>query len=258
MILGVIQARVSSKRLPGKVLAPILGEPMLARQVERVLRSEALDKVVVATSTDRSDDPLTAVCESAGVGCFRGPLDDVLDRFHGVAMAYRADQVVRLTGDCPFADPDVIDEVVRLHLAGGYDYTCNVCPPTFPDGLDVEVMTAGALETAWREADRTSLREHVTLLVREAPERFRIGNLIHDPDLSALRWTVDELEDFAFVSAVFEELYPLKPAFRMGDILALLERHPELSDINQGIARDEGLATSLMEDAPVPRSEGRA
>lgn len=256
MILGVIQARVSSTRLPGKVLNPVLGEPMIARQVERVLRAEALDKLVVATSTDPSDDPLTAVCEGVGIGCFRGPLDDVLDRFRGAAMAYHADQIVRLTGDCPLADPDVIDDAVRLHLAGGYDYTCNVCPPTFPDGLDVEVMTAGALETAWREADRIALREHVTLMFREASGRFRVGNLVHDPDLSALRWTVDELEDFAFVTAVFEELYPRRPAFRMSDVLAMLERRPEICDINQGIGRDEGLAKSLREDTPVPPREG--
>lgn len=256
MILGVIQARVSSSRLPGKVLAPVLGEPMLARMVERVLRAEALDKLVVATSADPSDDPLTAVCESAGVGCFRGSLDDVLDRFHGAATAFGADHVVRLTGDCPLADPDVIDDVVRLHLTGGYDYTSNVCPPTFPDGLDVEVATMATIAVAWRAADRTAQREHVTLWIRDNGERFRIGNLTHEPDLSGRRWTVDEPEDFAFVSRVYGELYPASPDFRMDDVLALLERCPELSDINQGIGRDEGLATSLREDAPAPRSEG--
>lgn len=256
MILGVVQARVSSTRLPGKVLAPILGKPMLARQVERVLRATTLDKLVIATSTDPSDDALTTVCDSAGVAYFRGSLHDVLDRFHGAALAYGADHVVRLTGDCPLADPDVIDDVVRLHLAGAYDYTSNVYPPTFPDGIDVEVMTVGALETAWREADRTALREHVTLLFHEAPERFRVGNLLHDPDLSALRWTVDEPEDFALVTAVYEDLYSRTPAFSLDDVLAVLERRPELNDVNRGIGRNEGLAKSLREDAPAPRNEG--
>lgn len=256
MILGVIQARVSSTRLPGKVLAPILGEPMLGRQLERVLRAKALDKLVVATSTDSSDDPLTALCETVGVDCVRGSLNDVLARFALAARRYGAGHVVRLTGDCPLVDPGVVDDVVRLHLAGGYDYTSNVCPPTFPDGLDTEVMTAAVLEAALHEADRASLREHVTLLFREAPERFCVGNLVHEPDLSALRWTVDEPEDFAFVSAVFEELYPGKPDFQMSDVLALLERRPELCDINRDIGRDEGLAKSIGEDTPAPQTEG--
>ena len=256
MILGVIQARMSSSRLPGKVLAPVLGEPMLARQVERVLRANALDKLVVATSTDASDDPLTVVCQSTGVECFRGPLDDVLERIYGAATTFGADHVVRLTGDCPLADPGVIDDVVRLHLTGDYDYTSNVCPPTFPDGLDVEIATMATIAMAWRAADRTAQREHVTLWIRDNSERFRIGNLTHEPDLSGRRWTVDEPEDLAFVSRVYGELYPASPDFRMDDVLALLERLPELNDINQGVGRDEGLAKSFREDAPAPRDEG--
>src|SRR5450759_1196124 len=140
MILGVVQARVSYTRLPGKVLQPILGEPMLARQLERVRRAQRLDAVVVATSADASDDPLEELCAATGVDCFRGSLDDVLDRFHAVAESYRAEHVVRLTGDCPLMDAAVIDAVVELHLSGRYDYSSNVLPPTFPDGLDVEVV----------------------------------------------------------------------------------------------------------------------
>ena len=252
MILGIIQARAGSSRLPGKGLAPILGRPMTAVQLERVARARLLDKIVVATPDEPADAVFGPLCEAAGVDWMRGPLADVLDRFHLVAERYAPDHVVRLTGDCPLTDPDVIDAAVRLHLEGDYDYTRNVAPPTFPDGLDVEVMTTAVLQAAWREADRTAQREHVTLWVREHPERFAIGNLTHSPDLSALRWTVDEEADLGFVRAVYEALYPAEPDFRMADILALIARRPELLDTNQGIARDEGLAKSLRDDAPAP------
>jgi spore coat polysaccharide biosynthesis protein SpsF len=247
VILGIIQARMSSSRLPGKVLAPILGRPMLALQVERVLRAQTLDKLLVATSTDPSDDPLPAECRSAGVECFRGSLDDVLDRFHAAATAYDAGHIMRLTGDCPLSDPHLIDEVVKLHLEGAYDYTSNVYPRTFPDGLDIEVATMPTIEMAWREADRMAEREHVTIWIRENEERFRIGNLALERDLSRCRWTVDEPADFSFVSRIYEELYPNKPDFGMEDIIALLEQHPELKKINRSTRPDEY--------APAPRSE---
>ncbi len=248
MILGVVQARVSSTRLPAKVLAPILGEPMLARQLERVLRAQRLDAVVVATSTDPSDDPLEAVCAEAVVDCFRGTLDDVLDRFHAAAERYGADHVVRLTGDCPLIDPAVIDAVVDLHLSAAFDYTSNVQPPTFPDGLDAEAIRAETLDTVWQEARLPSEREHVTPFVLKHSERFRLGNLENAEDLSPLRWTVDEPEDLGFVRAVYEALYPADPAFEMRDVLALLARRPELAGINTHIERNEGMKPSLEAD----------
>jgi spore coat polysaccharide biosynthesis protein SpsF len=256
MILGVLQARVSSTRLPGKVLQPILGEPMIARQIERVQRATTVDALVVATSVDSSDDPLAELCARLGVTCHRGSLDDVLDRVLGAARTFGADHVVRLTGDCPLADPAVIDDVVRLHLRGGYEYTGNVNPPTFPDGIDVEVVAIRALETAWCEAHRASQREHVTLMLREHPERFSIGNLVHTPDLSALRWTVDEPSDLEFVRRIYGALYVANPMFGMDDVLRVLEKHPELNLVNQGIGRDEGLAKSLREDRSVEGGEG--
>src|SRR5262245_53776967 len=141
MMLGIVQARVSSTRLPGKVLKPILGATMLARQMERLQRSQAMDRLIVATSTDASDDAIEALCRASEVPCWRGSLDDVLDRFHGAARAHNATDVVRLTGDCPLADPLVIDAVVRLYRSSGVDYASNTIVPTFPDGLDVEVMS---------------------------------------------------------------------------------------------------------------------
>ena len=248
MMVGILQARASSSRLPGKVLKPILGQPMLARQIERVRRAKSLDALVLATSTGAEDDAVAAVGEAHGNACFRGSLDDVLDRFVGAARAHGARHVVRLTGDCPLADPAVIDAVVATYRAAGVDYASNTNPPTFPDGLDVEVVGIGALERAWREARRAAEREHVTLYIHQNPALFRLANHASARDLSAMRWTVDTAEDFAFVTAVFEALYPTNPAFSMADVLALLAQRPDLAAGNAHIARNAGLVTSLQKE----------
>lgn len=249
MILGVLQARVSSARLPGKVLQPVLGVPMILLQVERLRRSGRLDDLVLATSTDTSDDELAEVCAGDGIGVVRGSLDDVLDRFHAVLGSHPAEHVVRLTGDCPLADWELIDRVVDHHLDGGFDYTSSAIEPTFPDGLDVEAVRASCLEVAWSEATAPSDREHVTRFIYMRPERFHIGSVRGPVDLSDLRWTVDDPADLEFVREVYRELYPAEPAFRTEDVLALLERRPELKAINAGIARNEGLARSLAQEA---------
>src|SRR5215831_8692767 len=174
MILGILQARASSRRLPGKVLKPILGRPMLERQIERVRRSRRMDRLTVATSTDASDDAIAALCQALTVDCFRGSLEDVLDRFYQAARQYAPRAVVRLTGDCPLTDPRVIDELIETHCREGYDYTANVLPPRqIPDGLDVEVIAMSCLETTWREAKLPSEREHVTPFIYNHRERFR-------------------------------------------------------------------------------------
>lgn len=249
MIVAILQTRMSSTRLPGKALLPLLGESVLARQVERVRRASSIDEIVVATSLDATDGPIEQECRRIGVRCHRGSLADVLDRFRGAAEALGADHIVRLTGDCPLSDPDVIDLVVRAHLAAGADYTSNVRPPSFPDGLDVEVMTRGALERAWREADLPSDREHVTGYLWREPGRFRVHNVLAEVDRSDSRWTLDEPEDFAFISAVFERLYPTSPAFGWSDVLALLDAEPSLAEINAHHVRDAGAATSAAADA---------
>lgn len=248
MMLGIIQARMSSRRFPGKVLRPLLGVPMLARQIERLQRSRTLDRLVVATSTDASDDGVAEIAAATGVACHRGSLDDVLDRFVGAARAFDATAVVRLTGDCPLADPDVIDAVVRLYHDSGADYASNTNPPTYPDGLDVEVMRMDVLEQAARDASKPSEREHVTLHIHQQPDRFRLVNLASPSDLSALRWTVDTPADFDFVSAIYAMLHPTKPDFRMADILALLQRHPDLTLGMADHERNEGLAHSLRQE----------
>lgn len=249
MILGIIQARSSSTRLPGKVLLPLLGKPMITRQLERIARSTLLDKMIVATSTDRSDDPLAELVEALGYECHRGSLNDVLDRFHSAALPYHADHIVRLTGDCPLIDPVIIDRTIACHLEGGYDYTTNAFDPTFPDGLDVEIFRSELLTTAWHEASLPSQREHVTPYMHQNPERFRIGKYKQEQDLSHLRWTVDEPADFELVTGIYQGIYPDKPDFLMKDVLAWLRAHPEHGKVNSQFERNEGYKKSLLEDS---------
>src|SRR5262245_307871 len=249
MILGLLQARASSRRLPGKVLKPILGRPMLERQIERLRRAHRLDKLVVATSTDASDDPIAGLSHSLQVDCFRGSLDDVLDRFYQAARGYSADVIARLTGDCPLTDPAVIDELINLRARGGYDYASNALKRTYPDGLDAEVMQISCLEAAWREAKLPSEREHVTPFIYRHPERFRLGNLEQPTDLSGLRWVVDDPEDFAFISAIYEVLYPNNAAFSTDDILDLLTRRPDIASMMSNVPTNEGYQRSLAADA---------
>jgi spore coat polysaccharide biosynthesis protein SpsF len=221
-VLTILQARMSSSRLPGKVLKPLLGEPMIGRQIERLRRSRHLGRLVVATSTEPSDQPLAVYCASIGVEAFRGPLDDVLGRFGQALAAFEpAEHVVRLTADCPLADWEVIDAVIDLHLKSGADYTSNALERTYPKGLDVEVMTAEALRAACAEAQDPYEREHVTPFLYRHPERFRLVQLTQPEKLDQLRWTVDTPEDFEFVTRVYEALHPADNAFTSADILAL-------------------------------------
>lgn len=248
MILGILQARFSSTRLPGKVLRPILGKPMLELQLERVQRIRAIDRIVVATSTDTADDQIEALCHTLGIACFRGSPDDVLDRFYQAALPYKPDHVVRLTGDCPLTDPILIDQIIHFYRDGNFDYASNIITPTFPDGLDAEIFRFSALEQAWREAKLLSQREHVTPFIHQQSAHFRLGSFQQASDLSALRWTVDEPEDFDFVSLIYQELYPVNPNFGTEDILKLLEQHPELNTINTQFERNEGYRKSLLKD----------
>jgi glutamate-1-semialdehyde 2,1-aminomutase len=249
--LAILQARFSSSRLPGKVLKPIMGMPMLALQVERVLKSKMIDQLIVATSTDPEDDAIELLCLQINIPCFRGSLNDVLDRFYQAARPWQLTQIVRLTGDCPLIDPEVIDSVIDFHLAGNYDYTSNTLRPTFPDGLDVEVFRFSILEKAWEEATLPSQREHVTPFIYNQPERFRIANRVHSENLSHLRWTVDEPEDFELITKIYNELYSAKADFRMADVLNLIQRKPELLTLNQTFERNEGMEKSLEEDKKI-------
>jgi spore coat polysaccharide biosynthesis protein SpsF len=256
MILCILQARVGSSRLPGKVLMPILGVPMLLRQIERVRLSARIERLLVATSKDVSDNSIEVLCRDNLVQCFRGELDDVLDRFYQAARVHNPHHVVRLTGDCPLCDPVIIDRVVEFHLIGGFDYTSNTIRPTFPDGLDVEVFRFNCLQQAWQDAKLPSQREHVTSFIHQQPDRFTLGNFSCDADLSSLRWTVDEPLDFELVSRIYETLYPINPNFDMQAILDLLDRMPELKSLNTSYRRNEGYLKSLARDRQYFTSNG--
>lgn len=236
-VLAILQARMSSSRMPGKVMAQILGQPMIARQIERLSRCHTLDRIVVATSVDASDDPLVAFLVSQDVAVHRGSLSDVLGRFAGCASAHPSSHIVRLTADCPLTDPQVIDAAVRLALSTGAAYCSNAGRRTFPDGLDVEVLTANALHIASALAADPQEREHVTPFVRERPDQFRAVDLVQTRDLSHLRWTVDRREDFLFVRTVFAHLYPDKPDFGTDDILHLLDAEPRIAHLAEGALR---------------------
>jgi spore coat polysaccharide biosynthesis protein SpsF len=245
MILGIVQARMASTRLPGKVLMPLAGAPMLERQIERLQRSTRMDRLIVATTAGVEDDALASLTEGLGLECYRGSAEDVLDRYFRAAEAHSPSHVVRLTADCPLADWQLIDRTIELAVGGGFDYVSNVLRPTWPDGLDAEVLTFAALEAAWHDARSPVDREHVTQFILKHPERFSQGSLENHIDLSALRWTVDEPRDYEFVCRVYEELYPSNPAFATDDVLEFLRKRPELLDINSGIERNEGLRLSI-------------
>lgn len=222
MATAVLQARMSSSRLPGKVLRPLLGQPMILRQIERLRRCRRLDRIVVATGDHPSDDILAETLAGTGLEVVRGPLEDVLGRFLKVieTLGLTGD-MVRLTADCPLADPDVIDACIDLRRGGGFDYASNGQVRTWPRGLDVEAFTVEALQRAGAEAVSDYDREHVTPWLYRPGSPFRRGDLVQARDDSALRWTVDLPEDFAFVERVYAALYPKTPAFTSADILAL-------------------------------------
>lgn len=248
MILAILQARVSSYRLPGKVLEPLLGVPMLLRQIERLQRAQKIDRLLVATSTEPSDDSIEKLCDAHGIECSRGKLNDVLDRFYQAARTANSEHIVRLTADCPLTDPALIDDVIDFYLNENYDYVSNAIEATFPDGLDVEVFRFSCLELAWREATLPSQREHVTPFIHQQPQRFRINHYKNLVDLSHLRWTVDEHKDFELVTKIYEALYPTNPDFSTQDILRLLDKHPELAHLNTIHQRNEGVKKSLLAD----------
>lgn len=242
----ILQARCSSRRLPRKVLSDLGGRPMILRQLERVTRARAAADLVVATSVEPSDDELAAEVESAGYRVHRGSLEDVLGRF--VEVLGDAEHIVRLTGDCPLADPDVIDLVVATHLERGDDYTTNAVELSFPHGLDVEVVRASALREADTQSTERAEREHVMPYVYRRPERFRSGHVHCERYLWHHRWTVDEPEDLEFVRAVYAQLGDRWSQASWRDVLALVEEHPELERINAHLVDTSALPSSSDED----------
>lgn len=236
--VAIVQARMGSTRLPGKVLMPIDGVPMIELLLARLARSTEVGRIVVATSVDPLNDPLADHVRALGYACERGSELDVLDRFVQAIRANPADIVVRITGDCPLVDPALVDEAVRAFKASGADYLSNTAPPTWPDGLDVEVFSAAALECAGREAHESYDREHVTPYLRTVG-RFTQASLRNPEDWSSLRWTVDEPADFEVISKVFDH-FGTRAEFGWRDLLALQQRKPELFISNETLSRNQG------------------
>ncbi|MEK9133623.1 MAG: glycosyltransferase family protein [Pseudomonadota bacterium] len=235
-IVAITQARMGSTRLPGKVMMDLAGEPMLVRHVNRVQRMRTLDGVIVAASTQPADDVIVRLCKERGWTSFRGSEEDLLDRYYQAALQHRADVVVRVTSDCPLIEPAVVDRLVGefLDRQPDLDYACNFLPrKTFPHGLDAEVMRFDALERAWRESRDPVWREHVTLPILRNPDRYRIHGMTNDVDYSYLRWTVDEAEDLEFVRRIYDHFG--HDRFSWHEVIALLDTHPEWTEINRSV-----------------------
>lgn len=241
MILAILQGRLSSTRLPGKVLMDLHGKPMILQQIERLKFSKKIDKLVVATSVDPTDDELVERLQAERVEVRRGPLDDVLERFGKVADEFNPKTIVRLTADCPLADALIIDEVIEKHSEMGTDYTSNVLEPTYPDGLDVECIDAEAFSELRNTKLSAQEREHVTMGLYSQPEKYSLTSVTQLPDQSSLRWTVDVQEDLDFVRRVYTHLYDENKYFGQQEILELLKLHPELSRTDDEVARNSGL-----------------
>jgi len=258
MIAAIVQARMGSTRFPGKTLADIAGEPMLGHVVDRAKRIPGVEEVIIATTDNPGDDILADFAERRGLRVHRGSELDVVDRIYGAARHFKVSVIVRVTPDCPLLDPQVSGLAVRRFLEAGssLDYVCNTEPRTFPDGLDTEVFSLETLERLWREARLPSEREHVTLYLWKYPEKFRVGHVTYHRDLSRLRWTVDEPSDLEFVRAIYARLGG-SGCFGMGEVLAVLEREPDLIEMNKSRIPNEGYYRSLAKEIAVPCVERR-
>lgn len=234
-VVAIIQARMGSTRLLGKVIMDLAGEPMLMRVVNRVRRASKLDEVVVATTTNADDDHIVHLCEAHDCTYFRGSEEDLLDRYYQAALAFKADVVVRITSDCPLIEPEIIDRVVNefLFYYPEVEYVSNTLVYTFPRGLDMEVMSFNALEQAWREDNNPAWREHVTPYIYRHPEKFKIRNVANDVDYSHMRWTVDTIEDLTFIRKIYNHFQ--SDTFTWREVLRLLEMHPEWLEINRHV-----------------------
>lgn len=236
--VALLQARMSSSRLPGKVLKDIHGKPMIEWVVKRTAAAKLVDFVGVATTVDSSDDSIEAWCRESHIACYRGSMFDVLDRYYQSAKLYAADVVVRVTADCPVIDTNLVDETIQAFFDTNADFAANRLPPpwgrTYPIGLDTEVCTFAALECAWTEAKAAHEREHVMPYLYDVPGRFIVHQLNTTPDYGTLRWTVDTAQDLDFIRAVFD-LLPDRENFSWKDVLSVTQAHPELNAINAEI-----------------------
>lgn len=233
--VALLQARIGSTRLPGKILMDLGGKPMMDRVVTRTMRAKTLDEVVVATSDLPGDDATAAYCAKRGWPVFRGSSEDVLDRYYQAARKHGAETIVRITCDCPMIEPEIIDKVVELYRRSGADYATDWLTPSFPRGLAAEAFSFKTLERAWKEDKNPAWREHATPYIYGHPELFKLEDLVNDKDYSWMRWTVDTPEDMAFARKIYEAIG--HDRFTWREVIALLEKHPEWLEINSHIVQ---------------------
>jgi spore coat polysaccharide biosynthesis protein SpsF len=231
---GIIQARMGSSRLPGKVLMDLGGETVLSRVVHRLGRSALLHEVMVATTLSGGDDAISGECRSLGVSCFRGSEEDVLDRYYRAAQVCDADVLVRITADCPLIDPALVDETIRVFHERRADYANNTGAHTYPRGLDAEVFSRPALERAWREAGKPYEREHVTPYFYEHPELFRVASADGPEDHGQYRWTLDTAEDLELIRAIYLR-FRNRDDFTWTQAIAVMEQEPKLRELNSHV-----------------------
>lgn len=252
-VLAITQARYGSTRLPAKILKEVNGVTLLEIHLRRILQSKMITKLKVATTDEEGSKYIIDICNKVGVEYHQGSVNDVLDRFYQTASPEKSDYVVRVTSDCPLIDPDIIDQIIKTCIDGGYDYASNTLIPTYPDGMDVEVFKFSALKKAWKDAKLLSEHEHVTPYIKNnstvmGGTLFKSFNVVNDVDLNELRITVDEQRDFEVIKALIEEVGIDK---HCADYVAYLDAHKEVKDINSSIMRNEGYAKSLANDKEI-------
>lgn len=236
-VAAIIQARMGSTRLPGKILKTVNGKTLLEYQIERVKLAISIDQIIIATTIKESEQPLVALCEKLGLDYYRGSEQDVLSRYYEAAKKYDVDVIVRLTSDCPIIDPVVIDTVVNhfLNNQSSVDYVSNTLERTYPRGLDTEVFSFAALNKASKEAVLPRDKEHVTAYFYTNPDLFKLQSVKNEHDYGSYRWTVDTEEDFELIQLLLNELYNSDELFLLEDVIKLLENHPEWNEINAHI-----------------------
>lgn len=234
-VIAIVQARTGSSRLPNKVIKKILDKPMLILMLERLKEVKEIDKIIVATTELKEDDIIEKIVKSIQIEVFRGSELDCLDRYYKAAKKFNGEIILKITADCPLLDPKIVKKIVKYFLVNKkkFDYVSNVRPPTFPDGMDVEIFTFESLKKAWKDSDKPIEREHTTTYIHSKPEIFRIGNIVNKSDqFSSFRLTVDYEEDFSLVKKIYEELYNKDKIFSLKKIINLLENNPEIKKIN--------------------------
>jgi len=246
MTAAFIQARMSSIRLPGKVLFEINGRPLLSYTISQLKECRRLHHIQVLTSDDSSDKPIVSFGKKEGIPVSRGSQSDVLDRYYQAARQLSVKEIVRITGDCPLIDPELVDRVVREFQTGGFDYVHTGA--RFPEGVDVEAILFDALERSWVEANEDYQREHVTAYIKENPDEFKISTVDAARDLSGYRWCVDEQGDYDLVRTVIEGMGKEGGSLTMEAVIDFLNRNPEVRKLNQDVIRNEGLIISRRED----------